>query len=90
VKYGALELIDNFNNLLELPILFYVVCIALYVTDTVSGFLVILAWLFVVLRATHSLIHVTYNHVVQRWLAYIAGAVALAGLWIGFAIALYG
>src|SRR6478752_6823303 len=47
----------NYMNLLELPVLFYVACLSLYVTHRVDAAAVIIAWLYVVLRAVHSLIH---------------------------------
>src|ERR671939_109256 len=53
----------NLMNLLELPLLFYVGCLALYVTDTVDTVGVVLAWAYVALRIVHSFIHLTYNNV---------------------------
>lgn len=52
---------DNLVNLFEIPVLFYVALIILYVTDLASGLYLGLAWAFVLLRYAHSLIHVTYN-----------------------------
>src|ERR1700756_127281 len=52
----------NYMNLLELPVLFYVVCVLNYVSGpVVSGTTLTLAWLYVALRALHSAIHLTYN-----------------------------
>ena len=72
----------NFMNLLELPMLFYVVCIVLYVTAGASTTTIALAWAFVVLRVVHSLIHLSYNHVVHRLVAFSASNVALVVLWV--------
>src|SRR5436305_14635778 len=45
----------NYMNLLELPILFYVVCLLNYVAgSTVSMLAIALAWAYVALRALHS------------------------------------
>ena len=71
----------NYMNLLELPMLFYVVCIVLYVTAGASATTIALAWAFVVLRVAHSLIHLTYNRVVHRLSAFAASNVALVVLW---------
>jgi hypothetical protein len=71
----------NYMNLLELPMLFYVVCIVLYVTAGASTTTIVLAWAFVVLRITHSLIHLSYNRVVHRLAAFTASNVALVVLW---------
>jgi len=72
----------NFMNLLELPMLFYVVCIVLYVTAGASTATIALAWAFVALRIVHSLIHLSYNHVVHRLAAFSASNVALVMLWV--------
>ena len=72
----------NYMNLLELPMLFYVVCIVLYVTAGASMATIALAWSFVVLRIVHSLVHLTYNRVVHRLAAFTAANVALVMLWV--------
>jgi hypothetical protein len=72
---------DNFRNLFELPVLFYVALVVLAVTAHVTLATLVLAWLFVVLRVVHSLIHCTYNRVYHRFYAYLAGGLALWALW---------
>jgi len=72
----------NYMNLLELPMLFYVVCVVLYVTGAASTTTIALAWAFVGLRIAHSLIHLTYNHVLHRLAAFSAANVALVLLWV--------
>ena len=72
----------NYMNLLELPMLFYVVCIVLYLTAGSSTTTIALAWAFVALRIGHSLIHLTYNRVVHRLAAFTAANVALVMLWV--------
>lgn len=79
---------DNFGNLLETPVLFYAICIILFVTDEVTQFQLLLAWLYVALRVAHSLIHVTYNNVVHRWAVYVTSTICLFVMWAGFAKAL--
>src|SRR5258706_2898074 len=71
----------NMMNLLELPVLFYVACLACYVTDRVDGVTLALAWAYVALRAAHSTIHLTYNRVRHRLLAVAASNVVLISLW---------
>src|SRR5262249_16770808 len=56
----------NLMNLLEMPILFYVVSVCLFVTQGVTPMLMNLAWVYVGLRAAHSLVHLTFNHVIVR------------------------
>ena len=78
----------NLMNLLETPLLFYVVCIALFVTGTVDSVALWLAWAYVALRAVHSLIHLTYNNVYHRLGAYAASIALLLALWVRFALTL--
>jgi len=78
----------NFMNLLEMPLLFYVACIALYATGKADDAAVALAWAYVALRAAHSAVHLTYNHVFHRLAAYAASAVVLFVIWMRLALAL--
>lgn len=73
---------DNFMNLFEMPVLFYVACITIYVTETTMSLLVILAWVYVALRCAHSLIHCSYNRVMHRFGVFITSAIVLLLLWI--------
>jgi hypothetical protein len=75
---------DNFRNLFEIPVLFYLLCVALAVSGASTRGFVAAAWAYVALRALHSLIHVTYNRVVHRFLAYVASTLLLFGMWIAF------
>jgi len=79
---------DNFRNLFEVPVLFYALCIALAVTGASTPGIVAAAWGYVSLRALHSLIHVTYNRVVHRFLAYVASTLLLFGMWVAFLLRL--
>jgi hypothetical protein len=78
----------NLMNLLELPVLFYVACLTLYVTRTVDQTSLYLAWLYVALRAAHSLVHLTYNKVFHRLGVYAASNVVLLMIWIRLFLAL--
>lgn len=68
---------DNLRNLFEMPVLFYALCVYLYVTATVDSLTVVLAWTFVALRAVHSAIHCTINRVHWRFIAYMLSSIAL-------------
>jgi hypothetical protein len=72
----------NYMNLLELPVLFYVVCVVAYVSATVSAAVLVAAWAFVALRVVHSVIHLTSNHVMHRLYAFVAGNTVLLVLWV--------
>jgi hypothetical protein len=75
----------NYMNLLELPMLFYVVCLALFVTGLADTYMLGLAWAYVALRAAHSLVHLTYNKVFHRLTLFALSNVVLISLWIRFA-----
>jgi hypothetical protein len=74
----------NLMNLLEVPLLFYVVSIAFYVTHQVTPRVVTLAWIYVALRLAHSLVHVTSNRILVRLTSYGLSNVVLVTLWIRF------
>lgn len=80
---------DNFRNLFEAPVLFFAVCGALAITDTVTPLQLGLAWAYVGLRAVHSFIHVTYNRVIHRFVAYLASMACLFLMWALFGYALW-
>lgn len=78
----------NYMNLLESPTLFYVACLAIYVTGKVDSSAVALAWIYVALRVAHSAIHLTYNKVRHRLALFALSSVVLLAIWVQFALAL--
>ncbi|HEX6550266.1 MAG TPA: MAPEG family protein [Gammaproteobacteria bacterium] len=79
----------NVANLFEMPVLFYAVCISSYVIHQISTPLLVLAWCYVGLRIIHSLVHVTYNHLLYRFSIYLASCLLLLIMWISFAVSLH-
>lgn len=69
-------------NLLEMPMLFYAICIIGYVTGLAGTALLILAWTYVALRLVHSAIHLTINNVLYRFRVFILSWAVLASMWI--------
>lgn len=67
----------NFKNLFELPVIFYALCLYFYVTATAESVDVFAAWLFLLFRVIHSVIHCTANIVMARFLTYVAASLAL-------------
>ena len=78
----------NYMNLLESPNLFYVACIVFYVTDLVDVQAVAMAWVYVALRIAHSVVHLTYNKVMHRMMAFAASVTVLLAMWIHLLLAL--
>ena len=68
---------DNFINLFEVPVLFYVLVLAALQTGVHDQGLVLLAWAFVGLRALHSAIQCSYNRVMHRFTVYALATLAL-------------
>jgi hypothetical protein len=68
---------DNFKNLLEIPVLFYVLCLYLFVTAQVDVTYLAAAWVFFVFRVLRSAVHCTVNIVMMRFYQYLISALAL-------------
>jgi len=68
---------DNLKNLFEIPVLFYALALYLYVTSNVDIVHVVCAWIFVVFRTLHSLVHCTFNHVMTRFTLYLVSTLAV-------------
>lgn len=81
---GAISVSDNYRNLFELPVLFYLLCALVVATHTESRMLSAGVWLFVLLRYAHSFIHCTHNRVMHRFSVFAAGLLVLVALWLVF------
>lgn len=75
----------NFKNLLEMPILFYALCLYLMIQVEISEFYVSAAWAYVTLRILQSIVHCTYNRVLHRFLTYFLSSLILWAM-IGLAV----
>jgi len=74
----------NYMNLLELPVLFYIACLMYYVAGRLDQAALTVAWVYVALRAVHSMIHVSYNNVIHRLIAFAVSNFVLAAFWVLF------
>ena len=68
---------DNFKNLFEMPVIFYALCLYLFVTGNVDSTYMTSAWVFLVFRSIHSAIHCTVNIVRLRFLTYMIATFTL-------------
>lgn len=73
---------QNYTNLLELPVLFYSVCIIAIILNQSAEYFILHAWAFVILRVIHSYIHITYNHILHRLLAFALSGFVLLSMWV--------
>ena len=76
----------HYKNYFELPILFYLFCIILYVINDVRDLDLWIAWLFVVFKLIHSYIRLTSIYVPNRAYAFYICVLLLLGGWIYLAI----
>jgi hypothetical protein len=76
----------TFNNLMQIPSLFYVVCLAMMVTHAVDRTQLAYAWTFVGLRVVHAAVYMGWNYLPLRFITWIMGSVTLGVLWIRFAL----
>ena len=72
----------NLANLFEVPILFYVLVLTAMILNYSNEPMLILCWIYVVLRYAHSFVHVTFNHVPTRFIVYCLSCLTLILLWI--------
>ena len=71
----------DYMNLLELPVLFYAACLAHMASMRIDPLMEQLAWAFVAMRIVHSLIHLTYNNVLHRLVAFGIGVIIVQLMW---------
>jgi hypothetical protein len=77
-----------FMNLVEVSVLFYALSIIFFVTQSVDQMVVNLAWLYFSLRIIHTLIYLTYNHVIHRFAIFAASNFVIVALLIYLTTAL--
>jgi hypothetical protein len=71
-------------NLLELPVLFYIVCLMFFVTQSVTPMAFQVAWAYVGFRLAQTIVHLTYNNVFHRLTMFAISNFVLVTLWILF------
>ena len=74
----------NMANLLEVPVLFYLLAVLVILFEINNQLLVDLAWLYVALRLLHSIIHISYNNVPHRFIVFVLSVVTLMIMWFQF------
>ena len=69
---------DNYNHLFEQPVAFYVVTLAIALINSFDPLMMQLAWAFVILRIIHSLVQLTFNLVLVRFMLFLIGWLIIA------------
>lgn len=80
---------QHYENLFEMPILFYVVLVLAFVTQTASIGLVFLAWAYVAARAAHTYVHLGSNKLLKRRNVFLVSFVILLVMWLWMLFALW-
>ena len=71
---------DNYNHLHEQPTVFYAVCLLLAMVGWGDGMNALLAWIYVGLRIIHSIVQVTANKVMVRFVLFALSSLVLIAL----------
>jgi len=75
----------TFNNLMQVPTLFYVICILMLVVKETDNAQIILAWIFVAFRYFHAIIYIAVNWVPYRFATWASSSITLGVIWFRFA-----
>ena len=73
---------DNFRNLFETPMLFYVAMLTIYSTGLICTAHLVFAWAYVLTRCVHSYLQCTANIVMRRFYAFLASGIFLLFTWL--------
>ena len=79
---------DHYKNFTEQPILFYLLCVLLFVSESVITLDIYLAWGYVLFKIIHSFIRFTSNYVPHRAKVFYVCYFILTAGWIRFIISL--
>ena len=77
---------QNYQNLLEMPPLFYLAVLLLLTLNLSDVVYVGLAWAYFLSRLIHSYIHTTHNRLFLRKNAFIGSMLILIAMWLRIAI----
>jgi hypothetical protein len=75
-----------FDNLLQVPMLFYAACALMIASGVVDSVQVKLAWLYTALRALHAVAYIGWNRLAYRFALFGASCIVLGVLWTRFAM----
>ena len=76
---------NNISNIFEFSVIFYFLIGAIVFIEIESTFLLICAWLYLLFRVTHSIVHICFNNTAARGAIWIFSQTALLLLFLGTA-----
>ncbi|MHA6289028.1 MAPEG family protein [Maricaulis sp. CAU 1757] len=68
---------DNYNHLHEQPVIFYALCFYSHLVGVADELNIALAFIYVALRITHSLIQALWNYIPVRFFVFVASSLVL-------------
>ncbi len=74
---SVLKITNNVRNQFESPVLFYALCFMLWALSSVNAVVLSAAWLYVVLRVVHAIVHTGSNVVPIRKKVFMASTLVL-------------
>lgn len=74
---NVVKVTNNLANQFELPVLFYVLCLLLFSIQKVGWLALVPAWLFVISRYVHAVVHTGANVVSLRLRLFLVGFVCV-------------
>ncbi|MET0365157.1 MAG: MAPEG family protein [Sphingobium sp.] len=80
--------VRHWDNLFELPTLFYAACLTAFMLSAVSGWTLAFAWIFTIGRLVQSFVHMTYNSPNQRGAAFTLSVLGMLALWINLGLSI--
>lgn len=83
---GARAAARHWDNLFELPTLYYAGCLTAFMLGAVSNWTLAFAWGFAIARVVQSGIHMTFNNPAPRGLAFVLGVLFTLALWVNLAL----
>ncbi|MEH6345349.1 MAG: MAPEG family protein [Bermanella sp.] len=75
-----------FNNMFEVPVMFYVAATLYLVLGIESTTGLVLAWAFVILRVIQAFIHLGYNNVIHRLIVFWLGFFTAISIWVNLLV----
>ncbi len=84
----ATQLSNTYINLFEMPVLFFALVALALPLRQMDLVLVLLSWVYVVLRYLHAGVYATSNHLGYRFGTFAASALVLLAMWVYFALKL--
>ena len=76
---------NNISNIFEFSVIFYFLIGVIVFIEVESTFLLICAWLYLLFRVFHSIVHICFNNTAARGAIWIFSQTALLLLFLGTA-----